>query len=68
MKSSGASYIGIGVAWAAVLFAVGRVMRGAPQATQVIMLIAGGVALTFVLLGGPRRTLETRKSYGIMPG
>lgn len=61
MKSSGALYIGIGVVWAAVLFAVGWVMRGVPQATQVIMLIAGGVAATFILLGGSRRTLEDRK-------
>lgn len=61
MKSSGASYIGIGVVWAAVLFAVGWVMRGAPQATQVVTLIAGGVAATFVLLGGSRRTPEDRK-------
>lgn len=61
MKSSGAFYIGIGVVWAAVLFAVGWVMRGAPQATQVITLIVGGVAATFVLLGGSRRTPEDRK-------
>lgn len=61
MKSSGAFYIGIGVVWAAVLVAVGWVMRGAPQATQVVTLIAGGVAATFVLLGGSRRTSENRK-------
>lgn len=61
MKSSGAFFIGVGVVWAAVLFAVGWLMRGAPQATQVIMLIAGGVAATFVLLGGSRRSVEGRK-------
>ena len=61
MKSSGAFYIGIGVVWAAVLLAVGWVMRSAPQGTQVIMLIAGGVAAPFVLLGGSRRTPEDRK-------
>ena len=62
MKSPGAFFIGIGVVWAAVLFAVGWVMRGAPQATQVIMLIAGGVAATFVLLGGSRRGVEGPKT------
>lgn len=61
MNSSGASYIGIGIVWAAVLFVVGWLMRGAPQATQVVMLIAGGVAATFVLLGGSRRTTQTDK-------
>ena len=61
MKSSGAFFIGIGVVWAAVLFAVGWVMRGAPQATQVIMLIAGGVAATFVLLGSSRSRAQADK-------
>lgn len=61
MKSSSAFFIGVGVVWAAVLFAVGWLMRGAPQATQVIMLIAGGVAATFVLLGGSRRSVQSRK-------
>ena len=61
MKPSGAFLIAIGVVWAAVLFAVGWLMRGAPQATQVIMLIAGGVAATFVLLGGSRRSTESPK-------
>lgn len=62
MESSGAFFIGIGVVWAAVLIAVGWVMRGAPQGTQVIMLIAGGVAATFVLLGSSRRGMERRKT------
>lgn len=61
MKSSGAFLIGIGVVWAAVLLAVGWLTRGAPQATQVIMLIAGGVAATFVLLGGSRRRVKADK-------
>lgn len=61
MKSSDAFFIGMGVVWAAVLFAVGWLMRGAPQATQVIMLIAGGVAATFVLLSGFRRKAQADK-------
>ena len=61
MKSSGAFYIGIGVVWAAVLLAVGGVMRGTPQATEVITLIGGGVAVTFALLGGSRRSTQASK-------
>jgi len=44
-----------------VLLAVGWVMRGTPQATEVIILIGGGVAVTFALLGGSRRSTRASK-------
>jgi hypothetical protein len=62
MKAPGALFIAIAVVWAAVLLAVGWVLHGSPQGGQVIMLIGGGVAVTFIILGASRpRTLAGKQ-------
>lgn len=56
MKRIDSVTIGIAIVWAAVILSVAKVLQGAPQGGRAIILMAGGVAATVILLGALRRS------------
>ncbi len=49
--------ITVPVIWAAVLVAVSTTLKGTPQYTEVLVLVAGGAAATVILIGAIYRRI-----------
>jgi hypothetical protein len=58
MRTSIVVAVANAIIWAAVILATSLVLRGTPQATQILIIIGGGAAASVIIVGAKLRDLD----------